>query len=123
RDESAVWRGALAALERNPADLPFAILYRTAEAREPALLAGSIGVASGSPLAPEHITIDAPFPEAPWPLGRITLTLQAEQANGALVLPVLQHGTHLCGFLIAGVSPRQPLDHPYRDFLERVAER
>ena len=48
----------------------------------------------------------------PWP----------DLVQRALVMPLKGSGTQpLTGFLILGVSPRRPLDEPYRRFLELAA--
>lgn len=130
---------AAAELSRNASDLPFALLYLLSDDGWSLHLAGHSGLEADTPASPSTIdldTIDAPWPfreamEAgkavavddlmarfgplpggPWP----------EPTQQALVLPMSRAGQQrLAGFLIAGVSPRLPLDEDYRAFLDLVA--
>ena len=53
-----------------------------------------------------------PLPGGAWP----------EPAQQAVVLPMAKPGqTRLAGFVVAGVSPRRPLDDGYRGFLDLLA--
>ncbi len=104
-----------------------------------AQLAGATGLPDGSPAAPERVDLTArgrrrgvaaragsrdaasaeivadlrqrfgPLPGGVWP----------ESPHTAVVLPIARAGQdRLAGFLVAGISPRRPLDDAYRGFLE-----
>ena len=121
REENEAWLTALDALERNPADLPFALLYETDAPDAAARLAGAVGVGTESLRALE--LVDPGASDAPWPFERVGRSLEPEQQSNALVLPVVPSNHELCGYLVAGLSPRQPLDDAYRSFLRSIAER
>lgn len=113
-------------LAENPQDLPFALLYDQpgdsdsircvatsgAEARPPEHwpLAGA---ATRRELVLEGDALAAcgPLPAGPWP----------EPIRSVMVLPIRGSGQTTLGFLVAGISPRRPLDEGYRDFLRLVA--
>src|SRR5690606_38502124 len=118
-NEETVWSEAVAALEFDPADLPFTLLY----AFEPggvAVLAGSVGLRANSPRAPSHLGPDA---AAPWPVAKLKAAREPLEVHDALVCPLVPPGGEPCGFFVAGLSPRQPLDDAYREFLGAAAER
>ncbi|MBA2258973.1 MAG: response regulator, partial [Acidobacteria bacterium] len=121
------------ALERNAADVPFALIYLVTE-NGATSVAASAGLSAGGPLdegrvAHELLTAfgDAPgggaavihdlparvsaIPPGPW----------SETPTSALLLPVvnpLGRTTALCVF---GISSRRPLDADYRTWLELVS--
>jgi signal transduction histidine kinase len=120
-------RMAVDALQGNAADVPFATVYLRDEDGRLAPTAAA-GVAPGAQAAAEHAIqrvaasrtgeVLSPLPRAlaasggPWP----------EPAHTALVLPIAtSEQEHPYGVLVAGVSPRRPLDAAYRSFLELVA--
>ena len=94
KDEDDAWRTACAVLAENPADLPFALLYRS-EGR----LAAGYGM------------------DAPPSLAEATAL-----AGNAQILPVARAGAEPYGHLVAGISGRRPLDDEYRGFLALVAD-
>ena len=132
--------GACAAAARtfaaNPFDLPFALLYLIDADDRSARLAGTAGLESGTPAAPQVVELTAP--DTVWPLRAAAETGQAvlvpdtaprlgpewvgiysEPPHTAVVLPFHKSGQHkLAGFLVAGISPRRPLDDGYRGFLD-----
>jgi signal transduction histidine kinase/serine phosphatase RsbU (regulator of sigma subunit) len=128
---------AMAALEANRDDVPFAVLYaRDADVRGEttgADLLGATSLASGAPAPPARI--DAGDTRAPWP---VVAALERDEpvvawaAPGAddggsgrpeaLVLPVtLPTDSFPTGALVLGVNPRRTLDGDYRDFFRLVA--
>ena len=118
-DERAAWSEAVAALERNPADLPYALLY----AFEPdgsAVLVGTVGLALNSPLARSRLDALA---DSPWPVADLRSASGPLHVQDALVWPLAMPGGPPSGFFVAGVSPRQPLDDEYRAFVAAAAER
>jgi len=118
-DERAVWSEAVVALERNPADLPYALLY----AFEPdgsARLVGTVGLGQNSPLAPPRLDALA---DSPWPVAEVRATQASVHVQDALVWPLTTPSEAPHGFLVAGLSPRQPLDDDYRAFIAAAADR
>jgi PAS domain S-box-containing protein len=129
-------------LADNQYDLPFALIYLLDAEAKNARLAGSAGLAGGSPGAPCRVDLTAPGGErAGWPLRTVLKADRAEvvtelgQLFGALpggvwpesphtavVLPIRASGQErLAGFLVAGISPRRPLDDHYRGFFDLLA--
>jgi signal transduction histidine kinase/DNA-binding response OmpR family regulator len=126
-------------LSRNANDLPFALFYLLAEDGGSLHLAGHSGIEAGTPASP--LTIDFEAADAPWPFRETMASCKAvalenlearfgplpggpwpEPTQQALVLPLSRPGQkRLAGFLVAGVSPRLPLDEDYRAFLGLVA--
>ncbi|EEF23038.1 double histidine kinase dhkd, putative, partial [Ricinus communis] len=123
-------------LAQNPADVSFAALYlfdaQTQTARRAAR-------SSAQTEAALPLTLSLAAGASPWPVAALlaTETSQAladlpqrgiqiaaqpwpDLVQDALVLP-LKGATGLAGFLVAGASPRLPLDDKYRDFLDLVA--
>ena len=123
-------------LARYPLDVPFAALYLIDGARPQARRVARTGELSAQLLPPELALTDSLWPlsqllasgavqelqhlpqagidiaAGPWP----------EPVQRALVLPLKGSGQEgLAGFLIAGVSPRRPLDDAYRSFLDLIA--
>lgn len=118
------------------ADLPFALIYLVKESK--AQLVVCTGLERGAPAAPVELSLDADsvwlpatvtnsnrealiedlaerfvnLPGGPWP----------EPATSALVLPLaMGAGTAVTAVLVAGLSPRRPLDDEYRGFLQQLA--
>ncbi len=134
-DETA-WRNAAQVLAANAADLPFTVLYALDAG------GGEARVVSASSAAVAPLRIRAGDDEAPWPLFQAAAQaspeivpdvrrrfgdqpgpLWPECVDAAAVLPITRPGLpQPYGFLVAGVSPRLPLDDKYRDFLALVAD-
>ncbi len=95
------WREACAqsacALERNPHDLPFAMIYIADRDALSAELAGASGIAPGHPAAPETIAVNG---ESPWPIGEVL------QSQSVRVVPNL--GSHFGADIPAGPWPNPP---------------
>jgi PAS domain S-box-containing protein len=131
-------RLAAAALAGSARDVPFALLYLLDAGGERVTLAGAAGVDSGAPVAPAAADLAA---ADPWPfravaesgravvvsdlaarLGAVPHGPWPEPPQQAVVLPLVRPGQPLPdGFLVAGVSPRRPLDDGYRGFLDLLA--
>ncbi len=135
-------RNAAEIIASSPHDLPFGLIYLLDADERNARLAGSAGLAEGSLAAPADVDLAAPTADTmPWPLRRVmetgraevvgdlSLRLEAapdrrwpEPPHTAVVLPIVKSGQErLAGFLVAGVSPRRPLDEHYRGFLDLLA--
>jgi PAS domain S-box-containing protein len=123
-------------------DLPFALIYLIEESVEQARLAAACGLVPGSAAAPITIDLnDHSRESAAWPLhsviqrnfryeltdllsrfGRLPGGAWPEAPHTAVILPVrLSNPDRIAGFLIAGVSPRRPLDDQYRGFFDLLA--
>lgn len=120
---------AVATFERNPLDVPFALIFALADDHRTTRLVARAGVAEGHPaLAAER-----------WPLGNLTsiavvddLAAQFgalpggpgfEPARAAIVLPLTRRGlAYPYGVLVAGISSRRALDDRYRRFFELAAD-
>jgi len=100
KGEDDAWRAAAAAAADNPADLSFALLYRT----DPEGSLAHLAAAHGFERPPSAIN------------------LPCERFEGALVLPVARPGAAPYGYLVAGTGSRRALDDEYRGFLALVAD-
>jgi signal transduction histidine kinase/CheY-like chemotaxis protein len=125
-------------LERNPHDVPFALLYVIDPDRRRVVLYGTSHITCGHPAAPPVLGLDA---MSPWPVAQVVRagtpyfcsdlgSLSGSLPTGAwdrsptraLVLPVApssQAGP--MGVLIVGLNPYRRFDDDYRGFLELVA--
>jgi PAS domain S-box-containing protein len=126
-------------LAANNRDVPFVMLYLLQAGADRATLCGVAGIDAGHPARPETIDLSAADP--PWPLRAVAESGQAvvvealstafgplpggawpEPAQQAVVLPMAKPGqSQLAGFVVAGVSPRRPLDDNYRGFFDLLA--
>ncbi|WP_375759515.1 ATP-binding protein [Corallococcus exercitus] len=131
---------ALEALATNPADLPFALLYRISEDGTRARLEGRMGLEGDCAFCPGEVGLE-PGAASPWPLGQVIRSGRAERVQGlearfgplplrdgvprpdsALVLPMARSGeSSPMGLLVLGMSPRLPADASYLSFLELVS--
>jgi PAS domain S-box-containing protein len=114
-------------LAGNPSDLPFVLLYLS-DADGRLALAGRTGVGEEAGAGPwpfhraaetgKALVVD----ELPGPAGRWPGGAWPEPAHQAVVLPLARPGqARPAGFVVAGVSPRRPLDEGYRGFLGLLA--
>jgi PAS domain S-box-containing protein len=114
-------------------DLPFMLLYELAPTGDAYRLAGQIGLEPGSPGAPLALPVNA---LSPWPVQALAETREAILIDGldarlggapcgpyeeapsiAFAHPIIVAGSSLpVALLIAGASPRLPLDEAYRGF-------
>jgi PAS domain S-box-containing protein len=126
-------------LERNPIDVPFALLYALDDGGRVARRLAHPGLPADHAAAPERIELAAPAAHG-WPLARVGRTGEvladlprrfgalpggpdAEPAHGAILLPLARPGhASPYGVLIAGISPRRALDDRYRGFFELAAD-
>lgn len=136
--EQACWLLA-AALQKNNADVPFALLYLSASDGKAARLAAQVGLdstAGQATVAPVHLALDG---SSAWGLdGKqaalivndlgtlfppITAGPYTEPIRQAIVLRLTRRGAaRPYGFLIAGINPRQALDDDYQAFFELASE-
>lgn len=116
---------AVEVLARNPADVPFALVYQADKGGQTATLLGQTGVTDPG-LSPGTIALDTE--NVPWSLQTVRATGQplvipqdGSDRPRAVVFPLhkTEHGT--CAAVILGVSPRLELDEEYGKFLELVA--
>ena len=130
-------RRACEVLSQYALDVPFAGLYLIDSDAGQAHLMGRTRELPETAL-PEVVALDDPASAWPWQdmvggetaqhvrdLARVGLDIPAkpwpDPVKQALVLPLKSAGHGLAGFLIVGISPRRPLDEPYRSFLDLVA--
>jgi len=125
-------------LDRNPADVPFSMLYLLDDAGNEARLAASTGVRPGTEASPATIRLGQAEP--PWPIraaveagrpivvpdvaGRVRSVSDGDlpPPDAAVVLPLTHPGMERpAGVLVAGASPRQVLGDGYRSFFDLVA--
>jgi PAS domain S-box-containing protein len=134
-------RAAALTLAVNPHDLPFALLYLLDADGRAARLAGTAGLDPAAPAAPAVVELAGAGGAADWPLRGVMETGRAavvtdvaarlgsapvgvypEPPHTAVVLPMRRSGfDRPAGFLVAGTSPRRPLDDGYRGFLDLLA--
>jgi signal transduction histidine kinase/DNA-binding response OmpR family regulator len=141
KSPAAACRAAQEVLAQAQADVPFALIYLAGEPGTTARLAGAVGLPAGHRALVDAVEL-AGSAGAGWPLDQaaqrdVEIDLERlaarvgplpggvwpEPAARALVLP-LARGTEddlPAGFLVAGVSPRLPLDDAYRSFLRQAA--
>jgi signal transduction histidine kinase len=125
------------ALETNPRDLPFALIYLLDADRRRVVLAGSSGISGDHSAAPFEVPLDA---GAVWPFAEVLhthspalvsdLDALAPLPHGAwdrpphkaIVLPIAPSGkTGRSGVLVAGLNPYRLFDDGYQGFLGLVA--
>ncbi|HEY5374568.1 MAG TPA: ATP-binding protein, partial [Polyangiaceae bacterium] len=124
-------------------DVPFCLIYMTANAGQSARLTANAGIAAGSAAAPGVISLcDAEEPAA-WPLHTAYRSMQVAVVKGlderfgtaiprgkwpepvscALIVPIaLPSHREPCAFLILGANPRRAIDEQYFDFASKAAQ-
>lgn len=136
QDEAQVCSVVQAALARNSADIPFALLYTLHETGQFQRKC-AIHLAEDHPLAPQTLL---PTAERPWPIAAALAGVQpldcplaetgaplpagpwGEPPHAALLIPLRSaHSPVPLGALVAGLSPRLHADDEYRAFLVQVA--
>ena len=117
--EAEAWQIFAEALQSNPHDLPFALLFRADATGSVAHRVATAGVAPVCWGASVDLTggSGAAFLLAPDAKGR-----RQEVQDDALVLPISRPGGAPFGLLVAGISTRHLLDDDYRGFLGLVAD-
>ncbi len=118
-------------------DLPFVLLYRV-DAGSVYRLAGVTGIAAGTGVSPAELD---PVHASPWPLSAVMASQQIvrvpdfagclngvacgpydEPPDQAFVIPIRLPGSDVpAAFIMAGASPRLPLDDVYRGFYDLIA--
>jgi signal transduction histidine kinase/DNA-binding response OmpR family regulator len=119
--EQEAWQSTIEELRADPEDLPFALLYRADAGQGLVRLVGAAGLEAGSNAAPLTVELSSGERSA-WSIAQVASSGLAQQAGEALVLPVARAGGSPYGVLVAGLSPRRPLDEGYRGFLALVAD-
>lgn len=132
-------------LADTPNDLPFALLYLLDPAAHQMTLVGHTLPQPDPAVAPPQVSLTT-LPgdtQATWPFAEAITTGQAqhlqdvearlgtlagtpwpEPVQEAVILPIAQQGqAQPAGLLVAGISPRRPLDDEYQGFLKLVADR
>jgi len=123
----AACQAAVATLEANPRDLPFALLYLIERGGKRARLAGTVGLASIPDTVPA--LVDLSNGPDPWKLSAVAGTRAAVAVNAvqaliagslrvtevtpehAVALPIVSRGdSELAAILVAGANPMRPLD-------------
>ena len=119
-------------------DLPFVLIYELAPEGNEYRLVGATGLEAGSPAAPSTMTVGG---TAPWPvdelvsgrepvltdgvatlIGAVACGPYEEPPNAAFALPISIPGSERpVALMIAGVSPRLPLDDSYRSYYSLLA--
>lgn len=133
---------SVAALDTNPVDIPFAVLYCVEDDGTLARLAAVTGISAGSAVSPTEVVLNAPLP-APDPYVRPMIEAvrtcrpvlidrlpqgatiapgRMDAPQQALVVPVSRRGVQTpAALLVVGLNPHRALDDDYRGFLELVA--
>ncbi len=130
----------LQAFATDPADIPFALLYNIDQDRGLAIPAGAIGLEVGSPARQQTVDLAGETAPGSWPLaaairrgepfllddladrfGPLPAGTWPEQTRQGLLIPV-SPATQEDGavLLVAGISPRRPLDDNYHHFFRMV---
>ena len=137
RAPAGACRAAAQVLRKNPHDLPFALLYLLDDSGSFASLAASVGLSEGHPAAPARVAL----PGSTWPFAqaqggvveaevaellhpgeRLSVGPWPEPVTKAVVTPLVRTGDgRPYGFLVAGISPRLPLDAAYLSFVQLTA--
>jgi signal transduction histidine kinase len=141
RTADAACRSAAASLAGNPYDLPFVLIYRLEDDSRAARLAAATGLADGSAAGPPCVELEgeASSSAPTWPFRQVLATGRPvemsdlgatfgplvagswpEPVHTAMVLPI-HWQERVVGFVVAGISPRRPLDDGYRDFCGLLA--
>lgn len=126
-------------LSNNRHDIPFALIYLLEKSRQSARLIGSSGLEPGTHAAPLSIAVSQSNSDGScWPFNSVMQTNKAieltdviercgelstgvwpEPPHTAMVMPIgASAQDRAIGFLVAGVSPRRPLDDQYRAFFD-----
>jgi PAS domain S-box-containing protein len=129
------------ALQSDPLDIPFALLYLIDQEGKSAHLCGSTEFIPDSPISPTRINLIEEDGTDDWLIARAVQTAQSqiltdlptrfgnlpgspwlEPPQEAMVLPIaVTSQSKVTGVLVAVASPRRRLDESYCDFLNQVA--
>jgi PAS domain S-box-containing protein len=130
-----------ATLKTDPADIPFALLYRIDPDAEQAQLCCKTHLTADSRISPDEVNLTEDNSDG-WPIVLAARTAQPQEINNlesrfgelpssfwpespqeAVVLPIMTLGQNkVIGILVAAASPRRKIDPYYRDFFSQVAE-
>ncbi|HEX7334068.1 MAG TPA: ATP-binding protein [Pyrinomonadaceae bacterium] len=130
-------RTATEILSGNQHDIPFALVYLLDESGKRVRLMGTSGLEPGTMAAPLNVEL-TDSKDSDWPLysvmqsnraveitdltqrfGELSGGVWPEAVHTARVMPIPASGQdRATGFLVAGVSPRRPLDDQYRAFFD-----
>ena len=123
----------------NPSDIPFALIYLLDKSGNTAILTAASGLQAGTAAAPLSVDLSQSNSDGScWPLnlvlqsnspveitdvtercGELTGGVWPEPTHTARIMSISASGQdRVTGFLIAGVSPRLPLDDQYRAFFD-----
>ncbi|MFP5277818.1 MAG: ATP-binding protein [Acidobacteriota bacterium] len=138
RTAEEVCRSAAEVLAQNPLDIPFAAIYLVDEPTATAKLHAVSGMAGGSPVCPEKLSIAA---DEPWPVRAAFATgalqhvsdLQSrfpqipagpwpEAPTEAVLIPFSGGSPKPLGFIIMGLNARKQFDEAMEQFLVRGAQ-
>jgi signal transduction histidine kinase/CheY-like chemotaxis protein len=129
-------------LSQNQRDIPFALIYLLDNSAHTATLTGVSGLDPGTRAAPVNVAVShANGDSSCWPFnsvlqanrvleitdvvercGELVTGVWPEPVHSAMVMPIGASGQdHAIGFLVAGVSPRRPLDDQHRAFFDLLA--
>ena len=131
-------RTATEILSGNQHDIPFALVYLLDESGKHVRLMGTSGLEPGTAAAPISVELADSGKEPDWPFhsvmqsnraaeitdviqrfGELSGGVWPEAVHTARVMPIRASGQdRAAGFLVAGVSPRRPLDDQYRAFFD-----
>ena len=126
------------ALDTNPKDMPFALVYRFEPSGDSAVLAAASGSGADTAWAPDRIPTagvihpslrelfdsdgSVHFKDLDSLLGQAPVTVWGVPATEAVAMPISTSGLKdRIGFLIVGLNPYLPLNEDYRNFLDLVA--
>ena len=126
-------------LSGNPYDIPFALIYLLDKSGNTAKLTATSGLQAGTQAAPLSAVVSkANTDTSCWPFNSVMQTNKPaeitdviercgelvtgawpEPTHTAIIMPIGASGQdRATGFLVAGVSPRRPLDDQYRGFFD-----
>jgi PAS domain S-box-containing protein len=130
-------------LARNPADIPFALLYSLDAEGKQARLMGSTGIAVDTPASRDRVDLTELGAEMDsWSLAQVQRTNEAvivddlknrfyalpegiwtQAPHSAIVIPIARSSSkqQLAGFLVLGLSHRRKFDDEYRGFVDLIA--
>ena len=137
---SEVFSFSAQTLAEHDLDLPFVLLYELDPDGDQARLVGATGIQAEALVKLETVGLEQDG-RALWPLGEVLrsgaavqvddvgqrvgpafLCRYPEAPNAAVVLPITPPGAgRTAAFLIAGVSPRLPMNEAYRGFYDLLA--
>jgi hypothetical protein len=124
-------------LERNPRDIPMALLYKVEEDVPGKLsLQGSIGIPDGHPLKAKQLDLSSSEGLAPLlrksktkittiPVDENFIGVEwqgyGEVSNFVSILPIIGVEDRLCGFLVVGANSRRPVDAVHQQFMRDLS--